>query len=64
MPRIRIGNVLSHLESDLRKAMEQALSRAGATSVDARALTKEFIKAVERKCSTWERVSENDVEMD
>ena len=64
MARVKIESVLEQLESDLRKALRVAVHRVipDATFYE-RTLFREFKRAVGRKCSTWERVNDRDVEL-
>jgi hypothetical protein len=62
MARVRIESILDHLSSDLRRALEDALSRVGADRVDARQLYREFVRAADRKCNTWESVPDSSVD--
>lgn len=65
MARIRIEEIIEHLSSEMRKALEQAVSNvAPDTKIDAHALYKAFVKAVARKCSTWEQVPDQYVDKD
>jgi len=63
MAQVKIENILGHLDSQIRSALESAVNRSiPDASFDKYELYREFVRAVGRKCSTWERVSDNDVE--
>jgi len=64
MARVKIESVLEQLGSDLRKALRVAVHRViPDATFDERTLFREFKRAVGRKCSTWERVNDRDVEL-
>lgn len=64
MARVKIESVLDHLQHDLRRAMEDALSRVGVNGLDSRELYREFVRSAGRKCSTWEQVPDSTVDTD
>ena len=62
MARVKIERILDRLSSDLTRALEDALARSGVSGVDARELYREFVRAADRRCSTWERVPDSAVD--
>jgi len=65
MARVKIEEIIGQLDSDLRKALRDAVHRTiPEASFDERALFREFKRAVGRKCSTWETVNDSYVEKD
>ena len=64
MARVKIESILEQLESNLRKALRDAVHRViPDASFDERTLFREFKRSVGRKCSTWERVNDRHVEL-
>jgi hypothetical protein len=65
MAKVKIEEIIDHLDTDIRKGLSDAVSR---TIPDAefndRELFRHFIRAVGRKCSTWESVPDQYVEAD
>lgn len=65
MARIKIEGVLDHLDNELRQALEEAVrSSIPDANYDIRRLYKDFVRAAERKCSTWERIPDRYVQND
>jgi hypothetical protein len=63
MVKIKIEKVIDKLDSQIRKALVQAVTEhLPDAKFDERELFKSFKKAVVRKCSTWETVPDNAVE--
>ena len=63
MARINIERVMEHLDSDIRKALEAAVKEViPAANFDPYTLKRAFIRAVGRKCNTWENVPDHLVE--
>jgi len=63
MARVKIEDIVDHLNSEMRRALEDAVKRAVPDAhFDAYQLFREFRKAVGRKCSTWENVPDHFVE--
>jgi len=63
MARVKIEQIVDHLSSEMRRALEDAVQRTCPDCrVDAHALFREFKRAVGRKCSTWENVPDHYVE--
>lgn len=65
MAKVKIEALLEYLDSDLKKALDDAVRRVLPNSqFDRNTLFKEFTRSVGRKCSTWERVPDRLVETD
>jgi hypothetical protein len=65
MARIKIEEILDSLSSEITKALEDAVRQVlPEADVDRRNLFRAFKRGVARKCSTWERVPDQYVEMD
>lgn len=63
MARVKIQSIIEHLDYEMKRALEDALSRVlPNTNVDRNELYREFRKAVGRKSSTWVDVHDQDVE--
>jgi hypothetical protein len=62
MARVKIERILDRLSSDLTRALDDALARVGVTAIDARELYREFVRAADRRCNTWERVPDSAVD--
>jgi hypothetical protein len=63
MARVRIEQIVDHLSSEMRRALEAAVSEVAPDAhVDAHDLFRAFRRAVGRKCSTWETVPDQLVE--
>ena len=63
MARVKIEEIIDHLSSEFRKALEDTVNQvAPNVQVDRYELFREFKRAVRRKCSTWERVPDRFVE--
>jgi hypothetical protein len=60
MARVKIESVVEHLDSELRGALRDAVYATILNArFDERALFNAFVRAVGRKCSTWERVPDH-----
>ena len=65
MARIKIERVLEHLDSDIIRALEETLkTHFPNVRFDEREVYRTFLRAVDRKCSTWERIPDHFVEKD
>lgn len=65
MARVKIVEVLEHLDHDLKRAMEDAVRAAlPEAEIDRNVLFREFLKSVRRKCSDWETVPNHAVQAD
>jgi hypothetical protein len=65
MARIKIEGILEHLDGELSRALEDTLRRAFPDSkFNARNLYRDFVRAADRKCSTWEQVPDRYIEND
>jgi len=63
MARVKIEGVLEHLDSDLARALEEAIrSEIPGAQFDSRSVYRAFVRAAYRKCSTWESVPDRYVE--
>lgn len=57
MASVNIEEVIDHLSSEIRRALEDAVQEvAPEAEVDSYDLYRAFKRAVGRKCSTWETV--------
>ncbi|WP_312919777.1 hypothetical protein [Stutzerimonas nitrititolerans] len=57
MAQVQIEEIVDHLSTEMRKALEEAVRSVAPTAqFDSTALFKAFRKAVGRKCNTWEHV--------
>ena len=65
MAHVRIEEIIDHLEYEMKRALDDAVSKAiPGVSVDRSRLFKEFVKAVGRKCNIWEQIPEKYVRLD
>lgn len=65
MARARIEDIVVHLKSEMKRALNDALRRAAPDAdVNAHQVFQEFRRAVSRKCNTWEYVPDHYVEKD
>jgi len=66
MARIKIQNIIERMDYDMRRALRDAVERTlpEMEYLDDRELFRNFVRAVGRKCSTWERVSDSYVEIE
>ena len=65
MARIKIESIIESLDSEMKKALEDAVESVYPNSNIGRyELFREFKRAVGRKCSTWVRVPDRYVERD
>lgn len=63
MARVKIERVLDYLDSDIRRALEETLkTHFPNVKFDEREVYRTFLRVVDRKCNTWERVPDNFVE--
>lgn len=65
MARIRIEDVVEHLDSEMRSALEEAVKEVlpHAANFDRSKLFHAFCRAVGRKCNTWESIPDSYVDM-
>ncbi len=65
MARIKVQEVIDHMASQFRSALEAAVNEAvdDDGSFDRYELYRAFRRAVGRKCSTWERVPDRYIDM-
>lgn len=65
MARIKIEDCLEHMKPDIRSALGIAVEKAiPGSQADRSELYREFIRAIRRKCQTWESVPDRLVETD
>jgi hypothetical protein len=63
MAQIKIEEVIDYLDSDIRRALQEAVLRVIPNAeFDRNQLFREFVRAVGRKCRTWESVPDHYVE--
>ena len=64
MARVKIEEVIDHLDSEMRSALEAAVNEAlrADGTFDRYDLFRAFKRAVGRKCNTWERVPDHYVD--
>jgi hypothetical protein len=57
MAQVKIEEVVDHLSTEMRRALEEAVGEVmPGAQFDSHELYRAFKRAVYRKCSTWERV--------
>ena len=61
MADIKIADVIERLDYDMKRALEDAVNEVvdDDGDFDRSALFRAFVRAVNRKCSTWVRVPDN-----
>lgn len=65
MAKVKIEEIIEHLDHDIRRALDTTLKRHFPDQViNTRAVFKTFTKEVYRKCSIWETVPDRYVEID
>ena len=65
MERVKIEDIIDHLDYDMKRVLELAVKRIiPDVNVDKNLLFLEFRKAVGRKCKTWESVPDRCIEHD
>ena len=63
MAKVKIEEVIDHLSSEMKRALEQAVNNSiPGVQFDRNILFREFKKGVYRKCSVWEKVPDQYVE--
>lgn len=63
MARIKIEDIVEHLDYELKRALEAAARDAiPDAEIDRQRLFKAFVKQVRKKCSTWETVPDHTVD--
>lgn len=64
MAKIKVEDVLYHLDHDLKRALEETiLEHYPNVTVDKNAVYKTFLKKAYRRCNVWESVPDNLVKM-
>jgi hypothetical protein len=57
MAQVKIEDVIDHLDSDIRKALEETIKQVFPNQpFDSRQAFRIFVRMVGRKCNTWEAV--------
>ncbi len=65
MAKIKIESVIEHLDTDIRRALEDAVNHTIIDiQFDRNVLFREFVRAVGRKCQTWANVPDNCVRLE
>ena len=65
MAKVKIEDILEHLDSEIRGALEQAVKEHFPNQpFDVRTLYRTFLQKVYTRCSTWERVPDRYVKPD
>lgn len=65
MAKVKVADVIDHLDIDMRHALSDAVKAVIPGALfDEYQLFREFKRAVNRKCSTWESVPDRYVETD
>ena len=63
MARVKIEDIIEHLSSEMRHALEDAVSETvQGAKFEPHELFRAFRRAVGRKCNTWENVPDSSVE--
>lgn len=63
MAKIKIEDVVAHLDSEFRKALEATLKEHFPNQTfDTRTVFRTFKKQVSRKCRTWENIPDKYIE--
>lgn len=64
MAQVKIEDVIEHLDSEMRKALEAAVNEVlPRAHFDPRDLFRAFKRAIRHKCRTWEEVPDDCVEV-
>ena len=64
MAKVKIEEVIDHLSSEMRRALEEAVREVLRDAhIDSHELFRAFRRAVGRKCSTWEAVPDRYVDV-
>jgi len=65
MARVQMDEIVDHLRSEMRRALEDTLAEhAPGLEIDSHEFFRTFRRAVRRKCNTWENVSDHFVDKD
>lgn len=63
MARVKIEDIIDHLDTEIRKALEATVKEAyPEVNVDSHKIFRIFKRKVSSKCNTWERVPDQYVE--
>jgi len=64
MAKVKIEDVIDHLDTEIRRALEETIkSHFPNQNFNAREVFRTFVRMVGRKCSTWENVPDHYVEL-
>jgi hypothetical protein len=65
MAKVKIADIIEHLDHDIQRALEAAVQElVPNANLDRNALFRAFLRAVGRKCNTWETVPSSCVRVD
>jgi len=65
MAKVKIEEIIDHLDSEMKMALEDTFTKmAPSLKIDKNTIFREFIKAVRKRCGTWETVPDHFVESD
>lgn len=65
MAKVKIEEVIDHLSSEMKRALEMTLEDVlPGANIDRNDLFRAFKRAVRRKCNTWEQVPDQYVQLD
>lgn len=63
MAKVKIEEIIDHIDSDIRKALSETLKQHfPEESFNDREVFRTFKRMISRKCSTWENVPDRFVE--
>lgn len=64
MAKVKIEEIIDHLDSEIRRALEDTIKNHFPNSnFDSREVFRTFKRMVGRKCNTWENVPDNFIEL-
>lgn len=65
MAQVKIESIIEHLDYDIKRALERAVQDvAPSTVIDRNHFYRQFLRAINRQCSTWTRVPDSYVKME
>lgn len=60
MAEIKIDEIIDHLSTEMKSALNAAVDEvASGANIDRPQLYRAFVRAVRRKCNTWEQVPDS-----
>jgi len=63
MARVKMEKIVEHLRTEVKRALEDAVKEVlPSARVDSDDLYRAFRRAIGRKCNTWERVPDSNVD--